>query len=249
MRRQTMDRIIKISFGIFIVILVAFTGTITYTAYTETAYRNTLTGTYSYTCNITTDSPLYNVTLFIPVPVDNTGNSPMVSEFSSHGMKGVPAEWETTLFDTGKSTLLKVMTPAILPPEGTSAQHPFTITFSSETTERTPINTMDPVGQSAMFRPVQSMSEKTCPQGSADGAGRCFTYRTSLYADYSAAPGTTVAITAGVTGKNTWNIFEPYSNEYHTAVSTRMNGENHGWVVLEGELTSSTGTYDSPGGS
>jgi hypothetical protein len=248
MRRQTMDRIIKISFGIFIVILVAFTGIIAFTGYTETAYRNTLTGTYSYTCNITTDSPLYNVTLFIPVPVDNTGNSPMVSEFSSHGMKGVPAEWETTLFDTGKSTLLKVMTPAILPPEGTSAQHPFTITFSSETTERIPINTTDPVGQSAMFRPVQSLSEKTCPQGSADGAGRCFTYTTSLYADYSAAPGTTVAITAGVTGKNTWNIFEPYSNEYHTEVSTKMNGEKHGWVVLEGELTSSTGTYDSPGG-
>jgi hypothetical protein len=103
---QTMDKIIKITLGLFIVILVAFTGIITYTTYTETAYKNSLAGTYTYTCTITTDAPLYNVTLFIPVPADLTGNSPMVSGFSSHMMNGVPAEWDTTLFDTGKSTLL-----------------------------------------------------------------------------------------------------------------------------------------------
>ena len=43
-----MDKIIRISLGLFIVILVAFAGIMTYTAYTETAYRNTLTGTYTY---------------------------------------------------------------------------------------------------------------------------------------------------------------------------------------------------------
>jgi len=241
-----MDRIIKAGLGIFIVILVAFTGIIAFTGYTETAYRNTLAGTYSYTCTITTDSPLYNVTLFIPVPVDRTGNSPMVSGFSSNAIKGVPADWETTLFDTGKSTLIRVRTPAIVPPKGTSAQHPFTITFSSETAGRTPVNTTDPVGQSAVFRPVQALDGKACPQGSADSAGRCFTYTTSLYADYQTAADTTVTITSAVAGKNTWTIFEPYSNEYHTAVSTSMRGESHGWAVLSGELSSGIGTYDIP---
>ena len=244
-----MDKIIKISLGIFIVILVAFTGIITYTGYTETAYRNTLTGTYTYTCNITTDSPLYNVTLFIPVPVDNTGNSPMMSEFSNPVMKGVPADWETTLYDTGKSTLLKVMTPAIVPPEGTSTQHPFTITFSSETTSRTPVDSRNPVEKSAMFRPVQALSENTCPQGRADSSSRCFTYTTSVYADYRTAADTTVTITSAVTGKNTWTIFEPHSNEYQTDISVNMKGENHGWAVLKGELSSGAGTYDIPAGS
>ena len=241
-----MDRIIKIILGIFIVILVAFTGIITFTVYTETAFRNTLTGTYTYTCNITTDSPLYNVTLFIPVPVDNTGNSPMVSEFSYHVMKGVPADWETTLFDTGKSTLLKVMTLAIIPPEGTSAQHPFTITFSSETTSRNPVDSRNPVEKSAMFRPIKALSENTCPQGRADGNSRCFTYTTSVYADYRTAADTTVTITSAVSGKNTWTIFEPHSNEYHTDISVSMKGENHGWAELKGELSSGIGTYDSP---
>jgi hypothetical protein len=244
-----MDKIIKITLVIFIVVLVAFTGTITYTAYTETAYRNTLTGTYTYNCTITTDSPLYNVTLFIPVPVDSTGNSPMVSEFSSHGMKGVPADWETTLFDTGKSTLLKVMTPAIIPPENTTKSHPYTITFSSETSSHTPIDTRDPFEKSAMFRPVQALSENTCLQGSTDGSPRCFTYTTSVYADYRTTGDTTVTITSAVTGKNTWTIFEPRSNEYHTDISVSMKGENHGWAVLNGELSSGAGTYDTPAGS
>ena len=71
-----MDKIIRITLGLFIVILAAFTGILTYTAYTEIAYRNTLTGTYTYSCTITTDAPLYNVTLFIPVPVDRNGQFP-----------------------------------------------------------------------------------------------------------------------------------------------------------------------------
>lgn len=243
-----MDTIIKTTLALFLVLLAAFSGLLALTLYPETAYRNSLASTYSYSCTITTDSPLSNVTLFIPVPVDPKGNSPMVSAFSSRMMDGVPADWDATLFDTGKSTLLKIMTPAIVPPDGTSAQHPHMITFSSETTERTPINTTDPAMESAMFRPLQDLVEKTCPQGSADGTGRCFTYTTSLYADYNTAADTTVTITAAVTGRNTWTIFGPRSNEYHTGVSTILKGENHGWADLEGELTCSTGNYDIPSG-
>jgi hypothetical protein len=241
---ETMDRIVKTGIGIFIVILVAFTGIIAFAGYTETAYRNTLAGTYSYTCTIATDSPLYNVTLFIPVPVDSTGNSPIVSGYSSHAVKGVPADWETTLFDTGKSTLLKVVTPAIIPPEGTSAHHPFTVTLSSETTGHTPVNTTDPVGQSAVFRPVQALNAKSCPQDSTDSAARCFTYTTSLYADYRTAEDAAVTITSAVSGKNTWTIFEPDSNEYRTDISAGIRGESHGWVVVNGELSGGIGTYD-----
>ncbi|MDD1681989.1 MAG: hypothetical protein LUQ35_10290 [Methanoregula sp.] len=218
-----------------------------YTAYTEYAYRDTLSGTYTYSCTITMDAPLYNVTLFIPVPVDRNGNSPMASEFSNRTMKGVPADWETTLFDTGKSTLLKIVTPAIIPPEGTAASRPYTITFSSETASRSPIDTLNPVEKSAMFRPVQALRENACQQEPAGGSSRCFTYSTAVYADYQTSAGTSVAVTSAVSGKNTWNIFGPHSNEYHTGIRTRIDGENHGWVVSGGILSSGTGTYDIPG--
>jgi hypothetical protein len=241
-----MDKIIKITLGMFIVILVAFTAIPAFTAYTGTVYRNTISGTYTYTCTITTDAPLYNITLFIPVPVDRTGNSPMVSEFSSRLMKGVPADWETTLFDTGKSTMLKVVIPAILPPENTTASHPYMITFLSETALRSPVETLDPVERGVIFRPVQSLDENTCPKAGADKSTRCFTYTTSVYADYLTNADTTVTITSDVTGKNTWTIFEPHSNEYHSGISISMKGEHKGWADFKGELTSGTGTYDIP---
>jgi hypothetical protein len=243
-----MDRIIRIVLCLFIVLFAPFAGMLAYTAYTGYAYRTSLSGTYTYSCTITTDAPLYNVTLFIPVPVDRAGNSPMVSGFSNRTMKGVPADWETTLFDTGKSTLLKITTPAIVPPEKTTASHPFTLVFSSESSFRTPVDTLDPVKNSAMFRPVQELDEKVCPRGRSGSSARCFTFTTAVFADYQTVPGTTVTITSSLTGKNTWTIFEPASNEYHTEVSFSMTGENHGWGVLGGELTSGTGTYDIPRG-
>lgn len=245
-----MDKIIRICLGLFTIILVAFTGVLTYTAYTETMYRNSLEGTYTYTCTITTDAPLYNVTLFIPVPVDPAGNSPMVSRFSNRTMNGVPADWETTLFGTGKSTLLKVTTPAITVPEGTTASYPFTITFSSETTSRTSIDTRDPVDKSAMFRPVQALAARECPGEIAAGAGaQCASYATSLYADYTTSPETITTIQASVTGRNIWTIFEPRSNDYRADVITVMKGSHKGWGVMEGNLSSGIGTYDIPAGA
>jgi hypothetical protein len=245
-----MDKIIKICLGLFTIILVAFAGALTYTAYSETMYTDTLEGTYSYTCTITTDASLYNVTLFIPVPVDPVGNSPMVSLFSNRMMQGVPANWETTLFDTGKSTLLKVTTPVITVPEGTTASHPYKITLSSGTPSRTPIDTRDPAAKSVMFRPVQALTASECPGEISAGAGaQCASYTTSLYADYTTSPETITTIQSSVTGRNTWTIFEPRSNEYRADVITVMKGSHKGWTLMDGLLSSGIGTYDIPAGT
>ena len=42
------------------------------------------------------------------------GNSPVVSQFSAHEMPGVPGSWQTTLFETGKATLLKIHIPSLV---------------------------------------------------------------------------------------------------------------------------------------
>jgi hypothetical protein len=238
-----MDKIISITLCVFVIILAAFAGFFVYNTYVDAAYRNTFSGTYTYTCTITTDAPLYNVTFFIPVPVDPAGNSPMVSAFSSRTMKGVPPTWNTTLFDTGKSTLLKITVPAVVPMDGSTASHPSTVAFSLETASPLPVDTLNPVEKSALFRPVQELKGKACTQERAGGSARCFTYTTAVYAEYQTAAETIVTITSSVTGKNSWTVFEPRSNEYHSDVSLSMNGEHHGWAVLDGELTTGFGTY------
>jgi hypothetical protein len=243
-----MDRIIKITLGLFLAILVVTIAFAGYTGYVTSAYQSTRASTYSYTLSITTDSPLKNVTLFVPVPADGKGNSPIVSQFSSHEMPGVPGSWQTTLFDTGKGTLLKISIPSLDPPPGTNADKPYTMTLVSELPTLGIIDTANPLKNSPVFTPAREISPVPCTGYGAGsgGAPECVTFITSLYADYSTDPNARITITSSVTGKNSWNVFGSKSNEYTSVISVLLYGENHGWTTMKGTLANRIGSYEAP---
>lgn len=243
-----MDKIIRISLGLLMIILIAFISVMAYQGFVKSAYITSLSSTYSYTCTIETDSVLSNVTLFIPVPEDPAGNSPVVARFSAHAISGLPDDWTVTLYDTGKATMARITTPEITPPAGTGPAKPYTITLSSEMLSDTIIDTREPVNNSALFHPVRELQQVACP---LTGAAKpetlqCYHYSTSLYADYEAAPGTSVNITSAIVGRNSWNIFEPGFNEYSTATTLEMSGSHRGWANMKSILVSGIGTYDTP---
>lgn len=243
-----MDKIIKISLALLIVILIGFTSTGVYQAVVESRYLKSLSSTYSYTLTITTDSNLSNVTLFIPVPADPHGNSPIVAGISAQALAGLPDDWTVTLYDTGKATMAQVTTSAILPPKGTDAANPFTVTLSSETQSEEVINTREPIDNSALFHPFRELRPVACPPAVSlsEGQPQCYQYTTSLYADYDTVPEASVSITSTIIGRNSWNIFEPGSNEYTSTTSLLISGSRSGWEVMKGTLTSGVGTYETP---
>ena len=230
------------------VILVVFVSVVSYQVFVENAYRTSLSSTYSYTCTITTDSTLSNVTLFLPVPADPSGNSPIVAQFSAHAVTGLPNDWMVTLYDTGKATMVRITTPLITPPPGTTPEQPYSIMLSSEMKSDRVIDTREPIQNSAMFRPVRDLQQVSCPPDSSleKGAPQCYRYLTSLYADYQAPSNASVNITSSLAGKNSWKIFEPKSNGYTTTISLILFGEHHGWATMNGTLTKSIGIYDAP---
>jgi len=230
------------------IIFIAFTFLICYNGFVEKAYRASLSSTYTYNCTITADSTLSNVTFFIPVPSDPSGNSPIVTRFSNQDITGIPKDWTVTLYDTGKATLVKITTPSIIPLEKTSSDKPFTITLSSAVPSDTVIDTRDPVNHSALFHPVQGLRQVSCSPGSSTGdkTPQCYRYLTSLYAEYQAPPDAAVNISSVITGKNSWKIFGYEFNEYSTGVITVLSGPQRGWNVMEGELISGTGTNEIP---
>jgi hypothetical protein len=177
------------------------------------------------------------------------GNSPIVTQYSEQDIKGLPKDWEVTLFDTGKAILAKVTTPAIIPPAETSPSHPFTIRLTINTDSKEEINTRLPVEQGVMFRPVQGMMRVNCPAQNSGlrGDPLCYQYVIPLYADYQAPVNASVSISSSLQGKNSWKIFEPQFNEYQADISVLMSGENHGWTVMQGTLESTRGTYHVPG--
>jgi len=243
-----MDRIIRISLGLLMVILVVFVSGVSYQVFVEKAYRTSLSSTYSYTCTFTTDSALSNVTLFLPVTVDPSGNSPIIAQFSAQYITGLPDDWTVTLYDTGKATMVRITTPAITPPAGTNFEKPYEIRLLSEMRSARLIDTVEPVNNSALFRPVRDLRPVSCPPDSsqANGTPHCYRYLTSLYADYEAPVNASVNIFSTIEGNNSWKIFEPKSNAYTSTISVLLAGDRHGWSTMNGTLTSNIGIYDAP---
>ena len=243
-----MDKIIKFTLAFFVLILIIFVAVVSYTTYIDTTYRNSLTGTYVYTCTITTDSVLSNVTFFLPVPADLKGSSPLDVQISGQHVSGVPEDWAITLYDTGKATLLKVSAPKIGQPAVNGSTQTTTITLAVNASLHKPIDTRLPVENAAVFRPVQDMHTVSCPASDVT-SGRtpvCSEYLTSTYADYTAAPSASVSISASLEATNTWTIFTPESNGYKNRIYVLMQGDNHGWETTRGWLESGIGVYDAP---
>jgi hypothetical protein len=243
-----LDRSIKVSLGLLAAIFIVFVSVVSYQTWVGKAYQTSLSSTYSYTCTITTDKPLSNVTLFLPLPADSSGNSPIVEQFSAQDIGGLPQDWTVILYDTGKATMVRITTPLIIPPAGTIPEKSYSIILSSEMRTDTVIDTRDPIKNSAFFRPVRDLGEVSCPSDSfaVSGTPHCYRYTTSLYADYRAQPNASVNISSTLTGNNSWKIFEPASNSYTTSIGLRMSGDRHGWSTMNGTLTSSIGTFDTP---
>ena len=235
-----MDRIIRITLCIFFIVLVAFVAPVLYTGYVGNAYRSSLVGTYTYSCAISTDADLTNVTLFIPVPSNPRGNSPVIARYSSHEIAGIPTSWTTELYDTGKGVLVKVSTPHVSVPAGTTPQKPYTVTISANISSGAPIDTRDPVASSALFRPVQGLSVISCPDTAAPG-GRCSAYASSVFARYESSPESSVHISSGLSGTESWNIFGPESGTYLTAFDVTLTGAQDNWTPIRVSLEDSIG--------
>jgi hypothetical protein len=243
-----MDKIIKITLGAFTVILIGFLAITAVNVYFESAYVASLSGNYTYSATITTDSPLSNVTLFIPVPEDRSGNSPVVAALSGGTVSGIPDGWKLTLFDTGKTTVVKITASSIDPPTGTTREKPFSITMFANISSKNHIETINPVENGVIFRPVQNMKEASCASDSTRLANsqQCYEYETSVYADYLSSPNASVSISSNLAGKNSWKIFEPRSNEYRVVMTVTIPGENHGWATAKGVLMTGIGMHDEP---
>jgi hypothetical protein len=243
-----MDIVIKYAGGLLIIIFVLFVSIAAYHAFVEKAYRESLTSTYSYTYTISTDSVLSNVTLFIPVPSRSTGNSLIIEQFSVRGIEGIPVEWETTLIGSNKGTYVEIKTPVIVPVQTGTIKNGSIIELSLHMTSPRLVDTQNPQDNDAVFHPMKDMRIVDCPARVNDttGKGACYSYVSTVYADYSASPNARVTISSDIIGKNTWKIFEPAENEYHAAISVLMFGDNHGWITAKGFLETGIGSYNAP---
>jgi hypothetical protein len=243
-----MDKVIKVTAGFLIIILVIFVFVASYNAHVEKSYRESLISMYFYTCTLSTDSQLSNVTFFIPLPATKGGNSGVIERFSAREVGGLPADWKIALIGSSKGTVVEIKTPVINPAHGGVAAKKLTTVLSLTVNSSHLIDTVTPQENESVFRPMQGLVKSDCPDQASGTADRrtCYRYMSPVYADYTASPDTRLEISASITGTNTWKIFEPARNEYHATFDVLLFGEQHGWTTGKGLLETGIGTYNAP---
>ena len=235
-----MDRTL---FRVLVVLAVAsviFLAAISITVFVEITYRATLSSTYEYRVSITSDATLENVTLYLPVPARGAEASAVLQRIGAGGLLGLPRGWTTSLIGTEKFTLLEVTAREIAPsPLG----RPYMLSVNASVPG--PIDTRNPATGGVVLVPSAQMTPVICGDmdSQASPEMRCGRYHGSTYADFTAPGNVNLSIFSFVTGRNSWDVFGPSSNEYQDSLQVSFSGGTRGWHTGDGILVTGIGTY------
>jgi hypothetical protein len=235
-----MDRTLFRVLVILAVASVLFLAAISLTAFMETAFRATLSSTYEYEVSITTDAALENATLYIPVPARGAEASAVLQGIGSGKLLGLPRGWNISLIGTEKFTMLEVTAGEI---PANPVGRPYLLSVKAPV--KGPIDTRNAGSGDLVLAPAAMRTPFVCgnlnPQASPDTS--CEMYHGSAYADFTGPGNVHLTIFTLLTGRNTWNVFGPASNEYQDGLQISFSGATRGWHTGDGILVTGTGDY------
>jgi hypothetical protein len=235
-----MDRTLFRVLVILAVASVLFLAAISITVFMEIAFRATLSSTYEYEVSITSDAALENATFYIPVPARGPEASPVLRGIGSANLLGVPRGWNISLIGTEKFTMLEV-TAREIPP--TPPGRPYLLSLDAQT--HGPIDTRTTGTGDLVLVPAAIRTPVACGNMDAGTSpeARCELYRASAYADFTAPERSHLSLSIILTGRNTWNVFGPASNEYQDGLQVSFSGGTRGWHTGDGILVTGIGDY------
>jgi hypothetical protein len=235
-----MDRTLSGVLAILVVVLVIFLAAVSIVLYAEITYRATLSGTYDYRVSITSDTTLENVTLYLPIPARGPESSAVLEAIGAGRLRGLPGGWNTSLIGTEKFTLLEVTAPEMA---ASPVGRPYLLTVSVHTTG--PIDTRNAGTGDLVLVPSAMKVPAVCSNVNAQVSTdtRCELYRGSTYADFTSPGNVHLSVFIFLTGRNTWDVFGPSSNEYQDGLQVTFSGGDRGWQTGDGILVTGLGDY------
>jgi hypothetical protein len=235
-----MDRTLFQVLAVLAVASVIFLGAISVTMFMEIAYRATLSSAYEYQVSITNDATLENVTLYIPVPARGPEASAVLRKIGAGDLLGVPRGWNVSLIGTEKFTMLEVTAREILPsPVG----RPYLLSVNAMVPG--PIDTQNAGTGDLVLVPAVKRTPAVCGNIDTETSPkvRCELYQGSAYADFTAPENVHLSIFSFLSGRNSWEVVGPSSNEYQDGLQISFSGATRGWHTGDGILITGIGDY------
>ncbi|MFC7097076.1 hypothetical protein [Halobaculum marinum] len=274
-----MDRRLRAALAVALVVLLVAAGAVGFAFY---RFVQPVPESYSHTAEyrayVQPNATLTNVTLYLPLPVEN-GSSPVGDALvaGSPGVVDAPPDWSFSVVDTAAGPMLALSVPTLEPnyrerpaprpiPDDGATDTPSAATptpapgttpirtldyylVSVELAFDEPIDTRSPVDSEAVLRPRLNATDTDCPFPTGEEAA-CRAFGTRMFLSYEAPEDATLDVLVTYEARNDWFAGGWTGNSFRQTAGTVVRGDGPGWVAVGGEEETGVGTYrGAPRGS
>ncbi len=234
------DRILVVLIGLLAVLFVVMAGPFIVSSSLERVYNATRTSELHYTLTLTTSSSLHDVTLFVPLPTDKSGSSPIIQKLGAENMSAPIQGFTTSIFGANNESYIRLSTEYLPGPTGTE-EAKYIIALSADSPA---LNTLFPLQYDYTLLPKQDLTEVSCGPD-ANRQPLCFQYQTLVYAAYTTGPDAQVRVQANLAAANHWTLLGDYTNGYTDSLGIILQGNATGWHTASGNLVTGLGDANS----
>lgn len=112
-----------------------------------------------------------------------------------------------------------------------------------------PIDTQAPTDSEPTLSPKYDLVQASCEPPYSGDEDRCYEFATMAYAEYDAAPDTSVTLSGEFSGWNEWGwgLSNSYNSFTERVERTDLRGPQADWVVLPADLHAGEGSYPTRG--
>jgi hypothetical protein len=219
---------------------------------------------YFYSIDLSYNTTIENVTLFLPVPELNT-TPVFITSLLNKTAYGVSPDWNLTVVKENGTPMLAIRAARMVPEyhgypiaiePGTSVL-PTTLVPGHEYSSDTPvlmpvtvavmdtsvseIDTRNPVGHEPLFFPGGNFTPGSCVTPACDGP--VYDHQVPVYISYTSGRPVVISLRVSVQGSNSIWRGGWVSNTYSDTVVLEIADGEQGWIEGEGKLFTAEGLY------
>ena len=219
---------------------------------------------YHYSIDLSYNTSLGNVTLFLPVPELNT--TPFfITSLLNGTAYGISPDWNITVFKANGTPMLAIRAARMVPEyygspiaiEPGATVLPTTLVPGHEYSGDTPIlmpvtvavmetsgseiDTRTPIGHEPLFFPGGNFTPGSCITPGCDGP--VYDHPVPVYIEYTSEHPVAISLHVSVQGSNSVWRGGWLSNTYSDSVFLEISNGKQGWIKGEGKLITAKGVY------